>query len=132
MFFFGNIVITDPCYIVKNGEDWELCDYGQAMDALGISTFLSTGEDDCGGSYIVYGKNGEKLGEFCSDSGVVSVMDPAELSAYNPAWAEKLGDYCYTLIPDFRGEVTIVPESPDGQPWTLRGEGNIPFRIAGR
>lgn len=45
MFFPGDIVITDPCYIVKNSADWSDCGYGQALDALGISTFLSTGEE---------------------------------------------------------------------------------------
>ncbi len=128
MFFCGDIVITDPCYIVKNGEDWGLCDYGQAMDALGISAFLSSGEDDCGGSYILRAADGTVLGEFCSDSAVVSVMDADELTAYNPAWADTLGNSCYTVLRNFRGEITLRT----GEDWAFTGEGNISFRTEPR
>ena len=128
MFFSGDIVITDPCYIVKNGADWGNCDYGQALDALGISTFLSTGEADCGGSYVLRGADGTPLGEFCSDSSVVSVIDAGELTAYNPNWTDALGDNCCTLLRGFCGEVTLST----GEDWAFRGDGSIPFRTERR
>ena len=40
MKFKGNIIITDPCYIVKDG-DWKKCDYGNNMEILGFRTFIS-------------------------------------------------------------------------------------------
>lgn len=40
MKFKGNIIITDPCYIVKD-SDWEKCDCGNNMEVLGFSTFIS-------------------------------------------------------------------------------------------
>lgn len=128
MFFPGDIVITDPCYIVKNSADWSDCGYGQALDALGISTFLSTGEEDCGGSYVLRAADGTVLGEFCSDSSVISVMDAGELTAYNPAWADSLGGCCYTLLHGFRGEITLST----GEDWAIAGEGNISFRTEKR
>ena len=32
------IIITDPCYIInkKQDSDWEKCDFGDNMEALGI------------------------------------------------------------------------------------------------
>lgn len=43
MRFKGDIIITDPCYICKESEyrdnnisDWELCNYGEDMEVLGI------------------------------------------------------------------------------------------------
>lgn len=32
MKFKGDIIITDPCYIIK--KDWRKCDYGDNMAAL--------------------------------------------------------------------------------------------------
>ena len=40
MKFKGNIIITDPCYIVKD-SDWEKCDCGNNMEVLGFRTFIS-------------------------------------------------------------------------------------------
>lgn len=37
MKFKGDIIITDPCYIIKkDSEDWRKCDYGDNMAALGL------------------------------------------------------------------------------------------------
>lgn len=43
MKFKGNIVITDPCYIIDNNkeeDDWEKCDYGESMEKLGFTTCI--------------------------------------------------------------------------------------------
>lgn len=48
MKFKGDIIITDPCYIMRrndNGsgrDDWDKCQYGSNMEALGIKTFLTS------------------------------------------------------------------------------------------
>ncbi len=50
MKFKGDIIITDPCYIIRaehhgtkplTKDDWSACDYGQNMGALGIHNFLT-------------------------------------------------------------------------------------------
>lgn len=47
MKFKGDIIITDPCYIMRKDEngngrgDWDKCDYGDNMGALGINNFLT-------------------------------------------------------------------------------------------
>lgn len=39
MKFKGDILITDPCYIVKKG-DWTNCDYGHLMEELGFTNYI--------------------------------------------------------------------------------------------
>lgn len=45
MKFNGTIVITDPCYIIKKTQecqnDWERCEYGERMEVLGITHYIS-------------------------------------------------------------------------------------------
>lgn len=36
----GTIIITDPCYIVKE-EDWDKLDLGQDLEILGFTNFIS-------------------------------------------------------------------------------------------
>jgi hypothetical protein len=48
MKFKGDIIITDPCYILKHSDDnrsdhdWDRCNYGQNMGVLGIKNFLTS------------------------------------------------------------------------------------------
>lgn len=46
MKFKGTIIITDPCYIIRDNnqitkDDWEACDYGENMEVLGINTYMT-------------------------------------------------------------------------------------------
>lgn len=42
MKFKGDIIVTDPCYIIKkDSEDWRKCDYGDNMAALGLTNYIS-------------------------------------------------------------------------------------------
>lgn len=43
MKFKGDIIITDPCYIISESqlEDWKRCDYGDNMRVLGLTTYIS-------------------------------------------------------------------------------------------
>lgn len=43
MEFKGDVIITDPCYIIKDNEnnDWKKCGYGECMEALGIEHCIS-------------------------------------------------------------------------------------------
>lgn len=40
MKFKGDIIITDPCYIMKDG-DWSKCNYGESMSRLGLTAYIS-------------------------------------------------------------------------------------------
>lgn len=46
MKFKGDIIITDPCYIIKEesqgeNDDWDICEYGSNMGALNLKTYIS-------------------------------------------------------------------------------------------
>lgn len=40
MKFKGDIIITDPCYLMKKDEDWDKCKNGDNMLALGFTNYL--------------------------------------------------------------------------------------------
>lgn len=126
--FDGDIVITDPTYLVKEPGDWEKCHYGDALDALGISTYLTFPHGDCGGSVLINPDTDEILGEFASDSCQISVVLLSELLSYDADALKRVHPSCYTIIQDFHGSVKaeVVPDDVD-QYWKLVGEGNIRF-----
>lgn len=42
MKFKGDIIITDPCYIIKDdSDDWDKCGWGESMGVLGFTTYIS-------------------------------------------------------------------------------------------
>ncbi len=42
MKFKGDIIITDPCYIIKDdSDDWSKCGWGENMRVLGLTTYIS-------------------------------------------------------------------------------------------
>ena len=43
MNFKGDIIITDPCYIIKKStpEDWDKCDFGDNRKSLGKNHYIS-------------------------------------------------------------------------------------------
>jgi hypothetical protein len=182
MKFKGDIIITDPCYIIKEAEDykdmkskpkwedyitveykdnkelflkqsakyneaynaweeknkdhWELCDYGESMEKLGINTYLTRSTEDGDWSCTTYKTNNktkkkERIGNFCADVGMVSVFLLEEVLKYNPNFnyhTEKL--WTTTLIKDFDGEVNIklvkVGKKGDEEVRVI-GKGNIDF-----
>ena len=156
--FDGDIIITDPCYIVKkqdmstspkwedfmdrpsyagmshkelvecgfferqkkmdaaeeewrklHPDDWEICEYGEKMENLGLSTFLSAS--------TIYGDWGcttfnsdtkEIIGEFCADSGRVGVFLLEEVLKYNPNFDYHINrPWTTTFIKDFHGTVEL-------------------------
>ena len=139
--FDGDIVITDPCYIVENwNEDPDMDIYnGFGFDKVFGDTYIygstiygdwSCTVYDCGSqdpkeiieeadqdSIIPVGL--PVLGEFCADAGLVSVtyLDRSER-------IKNYGSHCWTCIPDFHGTVQyycyndtiyIVGTSDDGE-----------------
>lgn len=131
MFFKGDIIITDPMYIVKSEEDWHRCEYGENLEALTISTYITSGSGDEFASDVISLDSPERLGEFGSDSCMVSVMLLSEVRQYNFDFDKDLGKHCYTIIKDFVGEVELfeMEEYDDnGQRVYFVGKGNINFR----
>lgn len=110
MKFKGDIIITDPCYIIKkNSGDWGKCGYGDNMKALGIENYLC--RDTIYGDWSCTTFNSdtkEAIGEFCADAGMVAVFLLDEVLAYNPDfdWYESR-PWTTTLIKDFDGDIEI-------------------------
>lgn len=139
MKFKGDIIITDPCYIIKadwkgtkpiTKDDWQACNYGSNMEVLGIKTYLTSdteyGDWSCG----TYDDNGNEIGEFCADAGLVSVFLLEEVLAYNPDFNFHIErPWTTTLIKDFDGEV-IIRHNDERDEVEVVGRGNINFRTS--
>ena len=133
MRFDGDIIITDPCYIINNDnavkrDDWELCEYGEDMSVIGIKNCV-TSDTGCGDwSCTVFEENSnKKLGEFCADAGMVGVFLLDDVLKYNPKFdyhTEK--PWTTTLIKDFHGEVDIITN--ENFEVEVVGVGNINFK----
>ncbi len=121
--FKGDIIITDPCYIT-NDEDWETFvhyDYIEISSAIGTSLGLvaDTGIGDWSNS--ITDKNGNELGTFCADAGMVCVFLLEDVLKYNPSL--ELPEHIATIIPNFEGTVSITLTDFA----VITGEGNINF-----
>lgn len=81
------------------------------------------GEDE---SSIPY--EGEYIGEFCADAGLVGVFLLDEILAYNPNWKSWVEEHpwCATIIEDFEGEVKYYIDKVDKEAHIV-GTGNINF-----
>ena len=117
--------------IVKCKEDWHRCEYGKNLETLNICTYITSGHGDKIGSDVVSLDKPKKLGEFCSDSCMVSIMLLNEVRKYNLNFDKELGTHCYAIIKDFEGEVELLEmEEDDGTDQRLYfvGKGNKNFR----
>lgn len=107
----------------KHKDDWEKCKYGENMERLGLTTFLSDstiyGDWDC---EVVNADTEEKLGEFCADTGMVGVFLLDEVMKYNPDY--KPASHNATIIKDFHGTVELCQEDDSVK---VVGTGNINF-----
>ena len=125
MKFKGDIIITDPCYIMRakhhgteplHGDDWKYCNYGGFMEVLGIQNYIC--RDTLYGDWSCTTFNSdtnEKIGEFCADAGMVAVFLLDEVLAYNPDFDYHISrPWTTTLIKDFDGEVEFVVKHIEG------------------
>ena len=125
MEFDGDIIITDPCYIIRaehhgttpvTQDDWAACRYGERMEALGIRHYMT--RDTLYGDWgctVFDLDSGEEIGEFCADAGLVSVFLSEEVLRYNPDFDwHKTKPWTTALIPDFKGTVQFVVERAEG------------------
>lgn len=114
--FEGDIIITDPCYIVQADNDWDACNYGSNMEILGINTYMT--RDTLYGDWSCTTFNSdtkEPIGSFCADAGLVSVFLLDEVLRYNPDFDYHINrQWTTTLIKDFKGTVQFVVVHEDG------------------
>lgn len=132
MRFKGDIIITDPCYIIKkdNYDDWDNCNYGEKMEILGIKNYICRDTIYGDWSCTVYDLNVQNkvLGEFCADSGMVAVFLLKEVLKYNPDFdyhIKKKYKYTTTLIKDFDGNVEF--EVDKSNKLHVVGKGDVNF-----
>lgn len=128
MKFNGDIIITDPCYICKDG-DWRKCGYGDDMSQLGINNYIC--RDTLYGDWSCTTFNSdtkEPIGSFCADAGMVAVFLLDEVLNYNPDFDYHINrPWTTTLIKNFNGDVEfkIVHEEgvyDEDTPWHKKGE----------
>ena len=168
VYFDGDIIITDPCYIIKDADtsdkpkwedfhpyksiydypdynketkeskqfrenakkldeadkkwrnehpdDWEMCEYGENMEMLGINTYMT--RDTLYGDWSCTtfdSDTKEPIGEFCADAGLVSVFLLDEVLKYNPNFDYHTDKkWTTTWIKNFRGTVQFVVVYTDG------------------
>lgn len=174
MKFKGDIIITDPCYIIKeykddkrpdiytnkilknlgsvqftkytteqmeeykkleklqekwdleHPDDWEVCKYGDNMEKLGITTYL-TSSTEYGDWFCTTYEEGtkKKLGNFCADAGLVSVFLLEEVLKYNPDFDYHINNkHTTTWIKDFDGDVEITHRNDEV---SVVGTGTVNF-----
>lgn len=118
--FDGDIIITDPCYILRHDaehtDDWEKCDYGSDMEALGIKHYMTRDTIYGDWSCTTFDTDTTKpIGEFCADAGLVSVFLLDEVLRYNPEFDYHINrTWTTTLIKDFKGTVQFIVKREEG------------------
>lgn len=139
-----DIIITDPCYVVKD-EDWDKCEYGDRLDKLGFTNYISEPtiygdwacttfampisdlKDVLSNPDLIRRKEYSTLGEFCADAGMVCVTTMSEAVKYDsefPKWIKE-HPWCVTVVPNFEGVVDYyVDENAEAH---IYGIGNINF-----
>lgn len=143
MRFDGDVVITDPCYIMRRDRDgdWERCCGGYDMESLGFRHYLS--EYTIDGDWVCTTYLGELserehcvdfpperiLGTFCADSAMVGVFYLKEIRRYNPNFLPgflKRHPWTATVIRNFHGKIEFVSDEGVRVQYVV-GIGNIPF-----
>jgi hypothetical protein len=154
MRFTGNVIITDPMYFLKSDEDWQaFCDVfengdddifditdllnldisdtpNQPLKQFGVepAIVISSDEAPC----EVFDDKGEKIGEFCSDSAIISICLLDDVLKYNPnydAYANDMYKHTVAVINGFDGNIEIEDAiDGSGSAFSIVGKGNIDFR----
>jgi len=102
----GDVLITDPCYIVDDDDDWERSDYGKHFEKIGITNFVTHdtiyGDWSCS---MFDTETDEKVGDFCADAGMVTIISLDQAMNYNKTGVKALlkKDWCATIVKNFKG-----------------------------
>lgn len=121
---------AENAYYSVPHDDWARCNFGEDMDVLGFTHWLTDSTIYGDWSCTVYktgGKRRRKLGEFCADAGMVGVFLLDEVLKYNPKFDYHINrTWTTALIKDFHGEIEL--SCPDGEEVNVIGTGNINFK----
>ena len=91
-------------------DDWGKCCCGEAMEKLGLNTFIVCDTIYGDWSCTVFNSlTKEKMGEFCADSGQVGIFLMDEVLKYNPDL--DLPKHCATIIKNFDGHIRVNKKS---------------------
>ena len=111
-------------YNQDNVSDWEVCNYGYDMDKLGITHYMTRDTLYGDWSCTTYDLNTkEKIGDFCADAGMVSVLALDEVLKYNPGFDyHEKRTWTTTWIKNFKGTVQFIVTKDSGvdeenHPW---------------
>lgn len=121
----GDILITDPCYWIKN-EDWGIMKWDNNFKKYGIKESICRdtlyGDWNC----TVYNIDTKsKIGTFCADAGMVCVCLLDEVKNYSGNKIDKyIENGAATVINDFNGDIHFVIIENELQ---IEGCGNINF-----
>ncbi|MCK9576576.1 MAG: hypothetical protein M0R51_11690 [Clostridia bacterium] len=130
MRFDGDIVITDPLYVV-NIEDWDKCKDGKDLSYIGLENFMVTntlcGDWEC----IIINDSNKQIGHILADTGLVGVFSLSEIRKYSKTREAsiKIAKPIVTIIYDFHGDVQFYKSIQDDIEYTkIKGVGNINFQ----
>ena len=132
--FDGDIIITDPCYVMKpykpdeENDDWKKCGFGAEMEQLGITHYMTRDTIYGDWSCTVFNTDTRrKIGSFCADAGLVSVFLLDEVLKYNPAFDYHINrKWTTALIKNFKGIVQFVVEE---EPYEYKGEQHFDYCV---
>ena len=133
MKFNGSIVIGDPSFFIKNEDDWKACKYGECMNNIGFSDFMTIRFPD-DPQVVIDKKDGSIIGGICQDSGYIVVVYLEELKKYNPDYEKALfTKENRTIIQDYDGEVSserveVIIDGYKDFDTVISGTGNICFQ----
>jgi|WetSurMetagenome_2_1015567.scaffolds.fasta_scaffold00711_54 hypothetical protein len=130
MRFDGDIVITDPIYVITH-DDWTKCSYGHNLPILGFENFLADstlcGDWEC----LICNDKGKQIGHISADSGQVGIFLTDEIKKYSKEAYQCLrqNNNVATFIHGFHGDVQFYKSLQDDIEYTkIKGVGNINFQ----
>ena len=122
MRFDGDIIIIDPCSVVKSNSDWHNCEFGANMSALGFTDFVYADAGSDSRIRIIDTDRRETIGTVCTDSCVFAVLLFDEVMRYNPGFSEYIRyPENSVIIRSFSGGIVFEENS-------FTGTGNVNFR----
>lgn len=108
----GDIIITDPCYLLTEDDERDF-NYTNIFSSI---IYRDTIYGDWSCHVFKDGIKDEEhvLGQFCADGGEVCVVLAEEVEKHNPKFFETHKDWTYTRIKNFDGEVRFEVEHTKG------------------
>lgn len=102
----------------RNPDDWDICNYGDDMNILGFTDYITHstiyGPWSCTTYKYDSDGNAESFGKFTSDSGMVGVFKLQDVLRYNSKYTGYTSEpWSNTTIYNFTGNVFIVNYGSD-------------------